>query len=39
MGESTFIVGKLVILGLVLVAVLGGIAFALYWFLGRREDD
>jgi hypothetical protein len=39
MAEETFIASKLMILGLMAVVLLGAVAFALYWFVGRRDDE
>ena len=39
MNESMFIASKLMILGTIGIALLGAVAFAIYWFVGRREDD
>ena len=39
MSEETFVGPGLMLVGLVAVALLGAVAFALYWFLGGREDE
>jgi hypothetical protein len=39
MAEETFIAGKMIIFGLIAVVLLGAVAFALYWFVGRRDDE